>query len=789
MKTIKINFRDFGGGFNPQDNKIINILRKRYHVIIDENPDFLFYSCYNTNFLKINNCVKIFFSGEAVSPDFNECDYAISCDYINFENRAIRVDRYVPHNKNEITADMLKRKFCNFIYSNDTNGHGAKTRKDFCKKLMEYKHVDCPGKVLNNMQDAIEPRSGKWAKGKLDFIKDYKFTIAFENCSKIGYVTEKLMQPLRSHSIPIYYGDPEVTREFNPKAFVNCHDFKSFDEAIEYIKYLDNNDEAYMDMLCEPPMQANYVYDPHKMENFLFSIIESGNKPLPKVPILRFDRKKMLILSLLQEASTLQMEKGSYAKAEKHAHLAHTLYKDLTWPVEHLNFISAKFAQKKPINTLNTVSPKNKTIKKLAMDSNICQNFINPIGVQKYSIFKKVSNCVLQAFIKKDAFMHCNIGNLQQAEAIAQNVIMHNPSMAWAYYILGKVQWKKGSQALAMENLQKAINLEPNTTYFRKYYDACARKIKKLSLRNSYYKENSLENRLAILVDLYNQKQVNKKVFILGLGATKTGTSWLDSYIKKSHNVSKGDLKEYHVFNSKGFNKYKGVRGENFLSNVNVASKDSKLQTLRYLLLQDDAFYVKYFNLLVNREKYITGDITPAYAMLDERTLLHIKQLLEDDGFELKVVFLMRDPCERCFSHFNFYLRLTKTELEDDEFNKKFAEFYRSDDQILRTKYDSIIENIEKVFSSEQIYYGIYEELFKQENIKKMSDFLGIDYNPEHQRVIVNATSKKGSVLMKDMQECRELFSDVYEFCHKRFPQTKELWSKAASLARLSKNN
>ena len=45
-KTIKINFKDFGTGSDPNDNYFTNILRMRYNVVISDNPYYIFYSVY-----------------------------------------------------------------------------------------------------------------------------------------------------------------------------------------------------------------------------------------------------------------------------------------------------------------------------------------------------------------------------------------------------------------------------------------------------------------------------------------------------------------------------------------------------------------------------------------------------------------------------------------------------------------------------------------------------------------------------------------------------------------------
>ncbi len=284
-KNIKIAFSDFFPTFTENSNIFIRILQQKYDVTISDKPDFLIYSCYSSNHKNYKDCVKIFYTNEAITPNFNECDYAIGFDFIDFSDRFIRNTKrvpYTPEKKQNLPESMTKRKFCNFIYSNANSGDGAILRQEFCKKLIEYKHVDCPGKILNNMKDAIEPRNGDWAKGKLDFISKYKFTIAFENCSMDGYTTEKLTQPLQADSIPIYWGNPKVVKDFNPKAFINCNDFNKLNEVVEYVKYLDTNDDAYMEMLRQPPMQENFK--DANLKAFLYNIVEKGNKPYGKNP-------------------------------------------------------------------------------------------------------------------------------------------------------------------------------------------------------------------------------------------------------------------------------------------------------------------------------------------------------------------------------------------------------------------------------------------------------------------------------------------------------------------------
>lgn len=308
-KTIKINFCDWWDGYNKEKNEYANILKKYYNVEISEYPDFLFYSSYGLEFKKYD-CIRIFGNTENVLPNFNNCDYGIGFDYIDFGDRYFRRSNVFPDknicNRSIVDDSFFNRRFCNFIYSNATSGEGAFLRQEFCQKLMmEYKHVDCPGAILHNMnaEDELAPRNGNWAQSKVEFLRKYKFTIAFENSSSNGYTTEKLIQPLQSFSIPIYWGNPLVTRDFNPKAFINCNDYDNdFDAVIERIKELDNDPDKYLAMLRENPMQPDFDFEQSKkFEEWLVRIVEKGNKPFNKDPRGWGDKPYQKKITILQK--------------------------------------------------------------------------------------------------------------------------------------------------------------------------------------------------------------------------------------------------------------------------------------------------------------------------------------------------------------------------------------------------------------------------------------------------------------------------------------------------------
>lgn len=255
MKEIKVQFEDFGRLHAPHDfiqNPLYCLLSRHYKLVICKTPDFLFYGDDGIEHLKYS-CIRIFYTGENIRPDFKRCDYAFSCHYLAtpqhcqtplyaFYHKTIdTVKKRQPNSFRDADISLLaRRKFCNFLYSNVD----AKERIIFLKKLQDYKPVDSGGKVLNNIGYQIDDKHA--------FLRQYKFTIAFENSSSPGYTTEKIIDAYAANTIPIYRGNPVVTRDFDSRSFINCHDYHSFDEVIERVQEVDNNDALYAQYLQAP---------------------------------------------------------------------------------------------------------------------------------------------------------------------------------------------------------------------------------------------------------------------------------------------------------------------------------------------------------------------------------------------------------------------------------------------------------------------------------------------------------------------------------------------------------
>ena len=85
---------------------------------------------------------------------------------------------------------------------------------------------------------------------KLCIIRSYKFTLAIENSRQLGYITEKLFQPLLVGSVPIYMGAPDVSEVLpHDMSVIHVSDFSTIDLLGSYLLKLMNDSVAYHEHL------------------------------------------------------------------------------------------------------------------------------------------------------------------------------------------------------------------------------------------------------------------------------------------------------------------------------------------------------------------------------------------------------------------------------------------------------------------------------------------------------------------------------------------------------------
>lgn len=277
MKNIKYNYLGFWRDANIEQ-LFAKYITDDYKLVLSNKPDYVFYSCFfdPVDLTKWPNAIRIFFSGENMSPDFIFFDYWIGFDFIDFPERFFRMPLALfPSNLTENDPDNYlqlskKRYFCSFIYSHDDRN---KRRLTLFNTISKYKTVSSFGKYLNNTGIFVDRSS------KGDYERLSKFSLIIESTDCDGFVTEKIYDAIVNGTIPIYFGTKKVIEYFNEKRIINANSFNSIDSLMERIIQIDNDDSLFISVINESMYAKHYSRDEHikQFRLFLERIFSSNN--------------------------------------------------------------------------------------------------------------------------------------------------------------------------------------------------------------------------------------------------------------------------------------------------------------------------------------------------------------------------------------------------------------------------------------------------------------------------------------------------------------------------------
>lgn len=281
MRPLRIAFSDFCNVVRPDDVDFLRPIKASRSVEFVEfaDADLLIYSDFGERHWEFNG-LKIYMTGENMLPDFGQCDLAFTPFESHDEPRAIRMPYYaqvlpglgslVRPPGYDARALLGRGKFCSFVASNPRGPE----RNAFFRALHRRRPIDSAGKHFNT--------TGTRLQCKQTFLLDYRMNLAFENTRSAGYVTEKLVEPLLAGCVPIYWGAPDVTRDFNPGCMINVADFPDFDSAIDHILAVDADPAARLAILNAPPFRGNVepaCLAPSYIADHIIKLIDSDVKP------------------------------------------------------------------------------------------------------------------------------------------------------------------------------------------------------------------------------------------------------------------------------------------------------------------------------------------------------------------------------------------------------------------------------------------------------------------------------------------------------------------------------
>jgi hypothetical protein len=267
---LRLAFCDHYPSFRAEGSRIFRSITAKTPALvcdIDANPDLLIYGDFGNRHWGFNG-LKVYVTGENMKPDFAECDLAFTPFEFSDDERGVRLPFFAQvlddpslllGRGSPARHHELAEGFCSFVVSNPRSW----TRNRFFKKLNRRRRVTSGGSLFNNIGGRVSDKSR--------FISSHRFNIAFENTETNGYITEKLTDPLLSGTIPIYWGAPDVLRDFNPDCFIHAREFAGLDELADFVIALDSDHERQFRYLSAPAFKDDklprclldeHVFDP-----------------------------------------------------------------------------------------------------------------------------------------------------------------------------------------------------------------------------------------------------------------------------------------------------------------------------------------------------------------------------------------------------------------------------------------------------------------------------------------------------------------------------------------------
>lgn len=283
----------------------------------------------------------------------------------------------------------------------------------------------------------------------------------------------------------------------------------------------------------------------------------------------------------------------------------------------------------------------------------------------------------------------------------------------------------------------------------------------------------------------------DKKTLILGIGAQKTGTTWLYNYLAKSPDVFMSPQKELHYFDVKYRpelcatieewleRKFERLKQRHVKSLTAKQRKIRRSLRSRFKFHNNDAAYKEYFCSIVPSGVNFYGEITPSYTFVNEEGFRSIRQLFP----HIRLVFIMRDPVERFYSQ----IRHMAANKAGSNHAKMIRKHIDDPNFLERSSYEKTIRHLDAIFNKSEIVCLFYEKLFEEKTIKELCEAIGVEYREPKFERIINSSVPRQEIPENLYRRLREKLEPTYAFCRQRFGnRVPESWDNRARQEKLS---
>lgn len=281
--------------------------------------------------------------------------------------------------------------------------------------------------------------------------------------------------------------------------------------------------------------------------------------------------------------------------------------------------------------------------------------------------------------------------------------------------------------------------------------------------------------------------ELDGKTFLICVGAMKAATSWVYAHLGEMPQVAVSPLKEVQFFNArfpdnaiydadllamKRLAFHIGQSGDP-VANLNdrpafQASVD------RVQMIYDDNAYFGHFAGLVNSDTHLLADFTPAYSAMGQDGFEFMRQLCVSQNISPKILFILRDPVDRLWSHLRFLQQLDRKFDPQRDWEKRLND----PATLARCDYKRTIEALERTFPEQDILLLFYETLFEH-GFSDLCSWLDLSPPVIDSGRRENETKLKMNLSEEAASAFRLLLKSQYAFCHRRFGKAlPAAWNK-----------
>lgn len=279
---------------------------------------------------------------------------------------------------------------------------------------------------------------------------------------------------------------------------------------------------------------------------------------------------------------------------------------------------------------------------------------------------------------------------------------------------------------------------------------------------------------------LSEKPSLKRRQLVIGLGAMKSGTTWLSNYLEGHPHFFLSPVKEMNSYavlfpkNPDYPDYFYGPTDDMLLWRMQsgILKYGSRRSALRDLALNkgkgfdrvralaqlnnitstDD--YFRYFEERIGKQRHF-GEISPSYAHLPSEAYTCMASLCEDVRF----LFLMRDPALRAASHMR-QLRLRI--LKDMDIDEMLDRIDQSSPFFIRSDYRYTLQTLRSLGLATSTRFLIYEDLFAQECMDDLCDWLGLARHKGDFKKIMNRGSGV-NLTPRQFDILRERLTPIYD--------------------------